>query len=366
MTRVEVGLVLAQHGAAVVVRVRVGGRRWCRSTRSLSATEDHADGQVALVDAVDAVHGGGDARPAARGTVPAVERRVLAGGGQGQAVGAERRPVGNQQERSVDGGVGQPAGVEQAHEVALLAVAFLVGDVVPEVAGAVRIDVDGALLRQDHRVQAVLGPVEPHGRGRIVDAGAGVGLEGGEGQGQLRREHRRLEEGEAAERAVGHRQREDGALTPGRDRCVGGGPLRRRRAEDGIERVLVQAHDGRRPIEGAGGGPAARRALGRRGPDLVGRAECRPLRLERRQHAGQHARQHQTCRQQPSPVSSHGRDTPSGDAAFTRTPLLSGAEARVSFRPRRPAGAWLQRVYECTPGASWPGALRRTRCRSRG
>ncbi len=87
--RVQVGLVLAEHGDAVAVGVRVGA--WVGvDDQVVVGDQHHAHGHLSLVDAVHPVHRRHDRGQSQRHRA-AVEGGVLAGGGHGQAIGAELR-----------------------------------------------------------------------------------------------------------------------------------------------------------------------------------------------------------------------------------------------------------------------------------
>ncbi len=235
---VEVGLVLAQHRGTVVVGVRIRRRRV--DDRGLVRDQIHVHRQLAFVDRVHPVHGGGHGGERRAGR-PALVERVLVVGGQCQAVAAldvARRRRDHAElaaqlvaERvRVHGSAGHGATMPGRGSTPV--VLFVVGDVVARVARRPGIDEDGAARGQDHRVEARGRPVEANGGGRVVDALPPVGADLRELPRQLGLHDGRFLHPEALEAAVGHRQRQHDRLASQL--------LQRRAGERGSQRIAVQ------------------------------------------------------------------------------------------------------------------------------
>ena len=87
--RIEVGLILAEHRAAIVICVRIGGGVGV-DDQVIVGNQDHAHRHFALVHPVHAIHRDDDGGQAERDRA-AEELRVFAGRGYGQAIGAQLR-----------------------------------------------------------------------------------------------------------------------------------------------------------------------------------------------------------------------------------------------------------------------------------
>ena len=240
---VDVALVDVDHARGVVVAVRLHHE----DDVGLVGDQDHPHRDVALVDAVHAVHGGDDPVVEDVGLQGrhrrAVEVAVLDVGGQGQAVGAEGVAGGGEAGRigtgdAVSGNVvGQAAeGVARRRAV----VALEVADVMGGVAAPVGIDVDGPARGQDDGVEAGRRPAEAGGRRRVVQPLPAERADLGELGGEGRLHDRGLLDAEAAHCPVRQREDEhDGARLVARF----GREFQRRLGERPAQRIRVELEE---------------------------------------------------------------------------------------------------------------------------
>ncbi len=234
---VDVGLVLAQHGTAVVVGVGVGGGVGVDQDRVV-VDEGETDGELALIDGVHAVDRGDDGGlPLGHGA--AVEGGVLAGGGAGESVGAQRGAADAPGVGVLDGLALALGGAEETIEGLGGVVAPVVTGVVGRVALCVRINPVIAVGRKDHGVKALGRHVEANDRGGIVHALTHIGPDLGELGRQARLHHGRLEATERPKPAIG----------PGDDDLFGEAEIERKslhrdRIEMRLQRCIIELEGG--------------------------------------------------------------------------------------------------------------------------
>ena len=218
---VHVGLVLAQHGAAVGVGISGRGLRAGAAQEHqlvVVGDEHHAHSQLLFIHANYAVHGGHLAGHYASQGV-AFGEGVFGGVGQGQAVGAQLRAARTGQRAGAHpGGKATRIGLEVGDGGGKIAaggwasgrpvhVFAIEAEVMPGIGPAHGVDVEAVAAAGQHLgMEAQRREVETHrGRG-IVDAYASVGFDTGKAGRQRGGHHGGFVERKAAGAAIGQRQ----------------------------------------------------------------------------------------------------------------------------------------------------------------
>ncbi len=247
---VDVRLVLPEHRAAVVVRVRV--RRGDEVDEEVVVRDErHPDRNLAFVDSVDPVHrrhelrGDAELRRAGaadgdgvlarrREREPVGLRSVAPTERRGISIGPAEERTDRKAESSRPGRFFRPLAPKHVLRVPPRVAAVVRGDEARRVSRP-GIDVPGAERGEDHGGEAPGADVETDRGGRVVDALAAERPDLGELRGQLGRHHRRLDHPEQGEAAVGVRQLEKRRGSPDFVGSLHGDPPHRLREGAGVK-----------------------------------------------------------------------------------------------------------------------------------
>ncbi len=223
----------------------------------VAGDENHPDGDLTLVDAVDPVHGGDDGRQPGRHG-PTVVCGVLPGGGHNGAVGSKlgagERLHGDLpitarvEDRKLT--IAIKITTEVPGRIRISKLRFEIGNVMDPVIPTIGVDKDRATRSEDHGVQSRGCPIDHRHRLRVVESFSTKGLDLRIPHRQLGRHHLGSPDRKPRNTTVGHGKFEND---------VGLRPFVRRLGQHHRQRSLVKGH---RAI-----GPRHDEALFSGGPD---------------------------------------------------------------------------------------------------